>query len=88
MNTKTYHVNDIIETGINRQEVLRSAGSVAEAGVAFFICSVDGSSIVIKDADGVTITTVSNKSYYLPYLRIENGFSFTGTGAVTFFRMR
>lgn len=77
---KNITINDFDFKRINAQIVETGATiSRAEPGRTYFICAVFGSSITIKDSLGTTIISgIGTQVFYNP-IRIDDGFTITGT---------
>jgi hypothetical protein len=69
-------------TNNNRRIILASSGTFAETGRAvYFITSVEGSGVKIKDAAGVDILTVDATRQWEPgEFRIDGGIGIENTG--------
>ena len=70
--------NDIETASVNNQEFEIGTSVIrADDNKVFFISTIEGTSVTVKDADGVTKGILSHFHSCLAPIRLEKGFSLT-----------
>ena len=86
MSRRILNFRDIRNQVMNTQQILKAASVVqADTSKVFFVTSILGSAITIKDAAGTTIAaSVAARDFAFP-LRLDYGFTITGTNLTVVF---
>jgi len=79
---RTFSYNDICQASANRQ-ITETGTSIVKADttLTYFITSIIGSSVTIKDAAGATMIVTNSISFNWP-IRIDDGFDVSASGTV------
>jgi hypothetical protein len=82
---------DILQAAANKQQFDSGTSIVkADSDKAYFVTSILGSTVTVKDAGGNTVGVVTGDiSFNFPFLRLDAGFDISAAGTVyiTFFEM-